>query len=180
MSDWIKVFGSGLIVGVINVLYHHFNSNKTGRIEYLEGQINNLYGPLYFYCSTNQVMFSISNKISSVLDSEGANLTSEEIEITISTMNNYADQISENNKKLSQILKDNLSYCDVSDWDMFQIFLVDALRSDVEKLNGKITLPIDVYKKVGGIHYTRTEINKYVESRYLDKKKKLAKLNKIN
>lgn len=180
MSDWIKILGSGLIVGIINVIYNHLNSRKTGRVEYLEEQINRLYGPLYFYCSTNQMMLSISNKISDNLSYEDENISSEEIENTIRTINKYANEINENNKSLSQTLKSNLSYCDISDWYVFQTILVDSFRSDVEKENGKISLPINVYKKVGDIFYTRSDINKHVESRYLEKKRKLAKLRNIS
>ncbi|EIC5077142.1 hypothetical protein AB6R08_004444 [Vibrio parahaemolyticus] len=178
MSDWINILGGGLVVRVLNLWYLSATQKKKSKIEALEKQISHLYGPLHLYCSTNEKLSNLSAKL---WETVGKYDLSEDAEDqTIEVLNRYGGKMEANNEDLVALLKSNLMYADPCDWHVLEVLLVDYTRACVELDAGKIKLDRKVYKDLGNIMFSRTEINQMVSDRYHEKKKRLSQLQGLS
>ncbi|HHF3262469.1 hypothetical protein NB502_03935 [Vibrio diabolicus] len=178
MSDWINILGGGLVVGVLNLFYLNHLQKKKSKIEALEKQISSLYGPLHFYCSTNEKLSKLKSKLWESIESLDYNESSQDKIIEV--MNLYSDEMYSNNEDLVALLKSNLMYADSCDWHVFEVLLVDNTRAKIELEAGKLKLHLNIYKELGDIMYSRSDINEIVGKRYYEKQKQLSRLQGLS
>ena len=58
----ISFFGGGLVAGILAWLRAAISERKSRQIDYLNNQIRNLYGPLFFFVSLNENLFKLNDK----------------------------------------------------------------------------------------------------------------------
>ena len=75
---------------------------------------------------------------------------------TIEIKNSYMSVVIENNGKILELLKNNYSYIDVSDIDVFKDFITDYTRFKKEITeSGSLKTPYRIYKRVGSISFMK-------------------------
>jgi len=127
----ISFMGGGVIAGLISWARIARSERETRKSDYIKSQLDNLYGPIYYYTSQNNELFRLSEKIMGAYTEEYSgrkwseepttqNNLKEETTQTIDISNRYIEIVTENNKKAVDIIQNNASFIDPEDNDIFQ------------------------------------------------------------
>ena len=183
----ISFLGGGVIAGLISWARISRTEREARKSEYIKSQVNNLYGPLYFFTSQNVQLLALSDDLMKAydveyidqdwaLDSETQEVANEESSATIDIANTYVRKIADNNTKIAELLQNNPQYIDPEDNDIFHKVVIDSLRNVVEKEeSGKMRTPHMVYKSIGNIFYLREEFKDIVIAKFNRKNEELKK-----
>lgn len=139
----ISFLGGGTVAGIINWVYSAKSASRTRIIEDLTRQLNFFYGPLFFFVSQNEDMFNLNSKFQEAYKIEytGKKWSQEEktqenlkkkTSSTLDIANEYIDIVKNNNEKILEILRNNYSFIDSDDVEVFQTFINDYVRMKTE------------------------------------------------
>ena len=167
MDDAIKTLitflGGGIIGAAIQWARAARSEREKRHSEYIYEQLQRLYGPLYFLTSINSNLLKLNNTILSAHKDhfdgnkwsnapETRKSLSKESEATINLANEYISEVVKNNKNIMDMLRDNYSFIDVDDINIFQEFIIDVLRMNKEVEEGRLKeMPFEIYKSLGDI-----------------------------
>ena len=185
----VSFLGGGVISAIITSLFNNHQININKKKDFLEQQLQKLYGPLYWLVSQTDKLFDLNNKIMKAYDGEYCDSNkkysqekqtqdalNQETSITINVANEYIAKVEENNKQMLVVLNDNYSYIDTDDIDFFQLFYEHKVRNEIEYgQDNKLKLPTSIYCKVGNVSFLKPEIIKRIKSKFLEKKGKLER-----
>ena len=144
--------GGGVVVGIFEWIRQISADKKARKYGNLNKQLINLYGPLYFFTSQNEVMFRLNGEFGEAhrIEYENTNWSSdkntresitEESRITIELGNAYIAVIIENNDKILELLRENYHFIHADDIKIFQEFITDYTRSKKE-INEQLFLQV--------------------------------------
>ena len=182
--------GGGLVLGILNWIRVALSEKKDLRIKELNEQIRNLYGPLYFFASQNDKCFRLNDSILKAYrieyveekysqDEHTQENLRKEATLTLDIANAYVSLVTQNNEKLIEILKNNYSYIDPEDTDVFQQFVVDHNRLKTERdESGRLKTSLEIYHHVGEISFMRPEFIRTVSAKFTAKKNEIDSLSR--
>lgn len=185
----ISFLGGGTVAGILNWLRSVSSEKKGRQAAYLSEQIQNLYGPLFFFTSQNEDMFNLNASFQTAYSAEYVNQkwsqdphTQESVRadtsITLDIANCYVSVVKANNDKIMELLTEKYSYIDPEDVETFKQFIVDYTRLKTEiNEEGTLETPFMVYKRIGDISFMRPEVIELVRRRFHEKKRQLAALH---
>ena len=174
----ISFLGGGVVVGIIEWIRQIAAEKEKRKFDYLNTQLINLYGPLYFFTSQNEVMFKLNGKFGEAykIEYEDVNWSNdkdtqeniaEECHKTIELQNSYTAVVVENNDKILELLRNNYQFIDISDIIIFQEFITDYTRFKKEITeSGLLKTPYRIYKRVGSISFMKQEFIIRVAERF--------------
>jgi hypothetical protein len=185
-SFWPAVLGGGATAGLISVWGNAWLERRRRRIELLDSQIRNLYGPLQFFVSGSQGVYRQASIIEQALHKEygGENAQkhppqrmSDEINAAISVNNEYFAVARENTQRIVDILTNNYPLIEPDDAEMFAQVRMHHLRHKTEfDDSGHLKLPLEVYAHVGDIYSLLPEFAELVNRRFKEKTAAFRKL----
>ena len=182
--------GGGVVVAIFDWIRINKAERVSRRLAELSNQIQKLYGPLYFFVSQNERCFELNKSIMDAYRKEYVEvkysddpLTQERLNhktsITLDLANAYVRLVTKNNERIIKILSDNYSYIDPDDADVFQQFVIDCNRLEIERdESAKLKTPHEIYDHVGEISFMRPNFLQCVKSKFTAKKKEIDTLNK--
>ena len=161
------IIGGGLVVAIFNSVREARSERRRRRVEYLQKQLGELYGPLHFFAKQNQELIKLHNQHGEAYEKEfietkwsGAWLKDEsgksEPEKAIDVRNEYAEAIRVNHGRMMEILEKNWGLVDAEDLDTFSQFMVDQARSRIEFDEKRVLkTPLGIFHRIGdGTAYT--------------------------
>ena len=178
--------GGGLVAGILAWVRTNRADRIGRRVAFLRAQIEHLYAPLHFFAAQNRSFFELNDKLNQAytaefVDKKWSNneATQESIrrqaDAALELANKYISLVTKNNDRILEILRDNFAYIDDDDVDTFRRFLVDYTRMRTElDPEARLKTPFLIYKHVGEISFMRPEFIEQVESKFREKRKKLA------
>jgi hypothetical protein len=182
--------GGGVIVAIFEAIRINKAEKLSRRLEILNNQIRSLYGPLYFFTSQNARCFELADSIQKAYQREyveqkfSQNPRTQEnvkrdVNTTLEIGNTYAGLITQNNERIIEILRDNYSFIDPDDQDVFQQFVLDfnRLRTEREE-SGKLKTPLQIYAYIGDISFMRADFIERVKTKFNAKKTEIDNLNR--
>lgn len=184
----VSFFGGGVISAGINWARAERADKKERNIKFLEDQLRNLYGPLYYFCSQSEICFELNKKFHDAYraefvtpawsNSEGTReRLNEQTSTTLNIANRYIQEVNLNNQKIKEILDNNYSHIDPDDIDIFMLFDEHFLRYKKEiEDQDKLTTPINIYERIGDISFLRPEFIERVKLKFKQKKSALDDL----
>ena len=177
--------GGGLVASLLDWFRANRLEKKIRKVTALQAQIQNLYGPLQFFTSQNESYLELNQKFLEAYrtEYEGKNWSQEattqkelERETTraLHIANVYLRMVTKNNENILEVLKNNYSYVDLEDIDVFGKLVVDytRLKTEFDK-SGHLNTPLRIYKHIGSISFMRPEFIKRVKEKFNSKKKQL-------
>ncbi len=182
--------GGGVVVAIFDWIRINKAEKLARRLEILNNQIRNLYGPLYFFSSQNSQCFALNDSILKAYNTEYVeqkwskdettreNLK-KETTLTLDIANAYVHLATTNNERILEILRDNYSLIDPEDEDIFQQFVMDYNRLKTERdQSGKIKTPLEIYMQVGEISFMRPAFIERVKNKFNAKKQEIEKMSR--
>ena len=179
--------GGGIVVGIMEWIRLNSVEKKARRFNDLNNQLINLYGPLYFFTSQNEMLFKLNEKYDDAYkieyeepnwsdDKETNERIMEECQKTIEIKNSYISLVTENNNKILELLKNNYQFIDTNDIKIFQEFITDYTRfkKEIEE-KGRLKTPFRIYKRIGSISYMKPELINCVAERFNSIKQEIKK-----
>ena len=190
MEILITIFGTGFIGSALLNLYV-INENKkltkNNRIfSNLQAQLHNLYAPLNFLVCENEKTIDLHNKYHKEYLARYENKnwsqnkgTQKAIHIEAQKMLEVANRliskyVVENNEKIISLIRENSSYIENDDIEIFNTFVehYKRLRTEYDEA-GKLIIPYEIYKKVGNVSYMLPDFIRRVKERYNQKRHKI-------
>jgi hypothetical protein len=177
--------GGGLVVGILDWLRSSISEKTSRRIQDLQDQIRHLYGPLYFFTSQNENLFKLNKNFNEAYTAEYSSkewsddehtqkTLDKETSNTLDIANEYIEIVKNNNEKVISILTEKYTFIDHEDVEVFQRFVVDHTRLKTEiSENGKRTIPLRIYRRIGDISIMRPEFMERVENKFHQKRNEL-------
>ena len=118
-----SLFGGGIIGAVINAAGTERARQKERKINFLDKQIRELYGPLYYFVSQAEKLFELNNKFHDAykeeyinkqysLDEHTQKILNDESDNTLNIANKYVSYVEDNNNKIKEIIDSNYSLID--------------------------------------------------------------------
>jgi len=190
---WESVFtvlGSGAVVALINWAQVGRSKKRDRKIDFLDKQIRDLYGPLYYFVSSSEKLLELNKRLHTAyekeyvdtrysLDGEVQKKINIEASATLEIGNNYIKGVEKNSKKIKEILDNCYSLIDPNDIEIFSLFHEHYTRFNVEIAGNRIsTMPLKIYEDMGKISFLRPEFIDRIKKQFLDKKGKLEKFVK--
>jgi hypothetical protein len=140
----VSFLGGGVVVAIFDWIRINKAEKRSRRLATLSDQLQNLYGPLYFFTSQNQRLFDLNDSILKAYqkeyveekwskDEHTQKKLKKNTTTTLDLANAYVALATENNDKIIEILKNNYSFIDTDDVDIFQQFVVDYTRLRTER-----------------------------------------------
>lgn len=184
----ISFLGGGVVAALFDLLRVSRSERKQRRIQRIQAQILNLYGPLQFFSSQNESYFELNKKFH---EAYGAEFTGKqwspdpttqknldpETAKTLELANTYVRMVTANNDNILAVLRDNYAYIDPDDVEIFRQFTVDYIRMKTERdRSGHLTTPLRIYDHVGEISFMRPEFIETVKRKFYAKKEELESL----
>ena len=176
--------GGGLVAGLLDWFRANRSEKNARKISGLQGQIQNLYGPLQFFASQNESYFELNNEFLKAYQAEyegkdwsqdettQKNLK-EETSTVLDIANDYIRLVTKNNESILEILRNNYSYIDPEDVAVFQQLIVDYTRLKTEwHENSGMKTPLRIYRHIGEISFMRPEFINRVKEKFNAKKEK--------
>lgn len=179
LSLTISFLGGGILVALINWSYAKRAAQKEREINFLDNQIRNLYGPLYFFVSQVEKLLELNSKFHSAYKEElvakewskdegTKKILDKETTTTLEIANKYVKYVENNNNKIKEILTNNYSYIDPDDVDIFVLFYEHYIRMNTEiNEEGRMVTPLRIYNHIGDISFLRPEFIKRVKDNFL-------------
>lgn len=181
-------FGGGLVVGLLNWLRANQAEKRRRKVSALQAKIQNLYGPLQFFASQNESYFELNAKFLGAYQAEyegkkwsrdeatQKNLKQETTQ-TLDIANAYIRLVIQNNESILEVLRNNYTYIDPGDVEVFRQFVVDYTRLKTEMdETSRLNTPLRIYEHIGNISFMRPEFIKRIKEKFNAKKKELDSL----
>jgi hypothetical protein len=190
MSLIVSFLGGGIVSAAINWVRSERADKKERKIKFLDDQLRNLYGPLYYFVSQSEKCFELNDRFHKAYNEEFIQekwskdaLTQERLCVragqTLELANQYIAEVKSNNHKIKEILDNNYSFIDPDDVDVFMFFNEHYLRFNKEiEESGKLMTPDGIYEKIGDISFLRPEFIERVKLKFKNKKSSLDELLK--
>jgi len=184
----VSFLGGGVVVSVIECIRQNRADRKERKVNYLDAQIRNLYGPLYYFVSQSDKLFELNKRFHEAYSKEFIGkkysrdkrtqaILKETSGKTLEIANTYIDEVEKNNEKIKEILDNNYSYIDPDDVDIFIKFYEHHIRLKKEKdEEGRISTPLLIYQEIGDISFLRPEFIKRVKAKFKQKKTELEEM----
>lgn len=182
--------GGGVVVAIFEWIRINKAEKISRRLSESNNQIQHLYGPLYFFTSQNEKCFKLNDAILKAYrkeyievefsrDSSTQENLRQERTLTLDIANAYVGLVTQNNEKIIEIIRDNYSYIDPEDADIFQQFVIDYTRLKTERdESGTLKIPLEIYEHVGEICFMRPDFIQRVKTKFTAKKKEIESLGK--
>lgn len=182
--------GGGIVVAIFDWIRINKAEKLQRRLEILNNQIRNLYGPLYFFTSQNEKCFALNDSILKAYDKEYVeqqwsqdDITSANLKknttLTLDVANAYVHLATANNDRIFEILSEHYSLIDPDDQDVFQQFVMDYNRLKTERDDtGTIKMPFEIYKHLGSISFMRPTFIERVKTKFNAKKQQIEEINR--
>jgi hypothetical protein len=180
--------GGGFVVGILDWFKSHYSEKKARKVSALQAQIQNLYAPLQFFSSQNEIYFDRNKKIIEAYRAEYEGKNWSHNERTQSSLeketthvfdraNAYIEEITGNNENIIKILRDNYAYIDPEDIEVFTEFMTDYARWKIEvKEACQAKIPFRIQEHLGELYFMRPEFINRVKQKFNAKKKALDSL----
>lgn len=186
-----SLVGGGLGVALLNWWRTSKSETKRRQIQFLDTQIRELYGPLYFLASQSERLIELNCKMQKAYKVEyiepnfsnsdnTKKVLDEETEKTLDISNEYIENVTTNNQKMQDIVNSHSSLMDPSDIDVFLLFFEHKTRHDIEfRANGELETPMRIYQHLGDVSLLRPEVIDMIKTQFKSKKSKLEYLLKL-
>jgi hypothetical protein len=186
----VSFLGGGIISALINWIRIEKAEKKERKIEFLEKQIQKLYGPLYYLILQNEKLFELNDKLDKAYDKEyiekqwslekdTQNAIGQEASQTIGIKNEYIEIVTKNNIKIRELLDQQYVFIDQNDIETAMLFFEHHIRLTTETdEKGKLKIPLNIYNHVGNISFLRPEVINRFKEKFSNKKVELDKLLK--
>ena len=186
---FLAVLSSGVTATIMEHFFNNRRDEQNRKLEFLEKQLTNLYGPLYWLISQSEKLFELQGKVMKAYDEEYCDSSKkysqekqtqdalkQETSITIEVANDYVVKVEENNKQMMVVLNNNYSYIDTDDIELFQLFYEHKVRNETEYgQERRLKLPTSIYRKIGNVSFLKQEVIDRIKNKFLDKKEKLER-----
>lgn len=184
----VSFLGGGIVSAAINWARSERADKKERKIKFLNDQLRNLYGPLYYFVSQSEKCFELNDRFHKAYNEEFIQekwskdeLTRERLRTravqTIDLANQYIAEVKSNNQKIKEILDNSYSLIDPDDIDVFMLFNEHYLRFNKEiEESGKLITPDGIYERIGDISFLRPEFMERVKLKFRNKKNELEGL----
>jgi len=183
----VSLLGGGLVVAILNWVRVVLADRVSRHADFLDKQLHNLYGPLYFFAGLNQKLQELDGKLHTAYDEEycGKNWSDDEgtqksldeqTTATIDVGNQYTQLIQDNNDGMVAVLKEHFALIDHEDSEMFQEFVLASVRHKVEFGTGKLALPLHVYRHLGDVVFYSPDWVSRINDRFEGKTNELKRL----
>ena len=176
--DLIIAFtGGGLLAALLSWARTERSENRRRTHELAQLRLERVYGPLYFLTERNINLIAHVQKIHDTTQTELSgkpwakdegtqSRVTESIMQTINIANGYVSEIRKNNSEICKVLGHHYSYIFQDDSELFQRFVLDNTRLEMEHPEGSgPAMPFEVAKKLGLMRFIHPEINDLVRSR---------------
>jgi hypothetical protein len=184
---FVGFLGGGLIGAILNWLHNALNLRITRQSDYLSRQLNDLYGPLYFFASQNEKLHDLTVTMNAAYtkeycdkewstDKSTTDSLSKETTATIDISNEYTQVMCRNNEKMAEILTKNYALIDQDDSALFQEIVLLSLRNRIEFGSGTLAVPPRIYEHMGNISFYRSDWATRIRDRFREKSTALADL----
>jgi hypothetical protein len=96
---------------------------------------------------------------------------------TLDIANTYIRIVTQNNERILDVLRNNYSYIDPDDVEVFRQLVIDytRLKTEVDE-SGRLNTPLEIYEHIGEISFMRPEFITRVKEKFNSKKKELESL----
>lgn len=191
-TNLINVFFGGLfggfVVALVNWLREYLIKKKERKISNLQSKIQNLYGPLQYFASQNESYLELNKKFQEAYQVEyeerkwsqrerTQEILKQEATKTLEIGNTYIKMVTKNNENILEILRNNYSYIDADDVEIFRQLTVDYTRLKTEiNESGALETPFLIYKHIGSIAFMRPDFIERVKDKFHSKKAELDSL----
>jgi hypothetical protein len=177
----ISFLGGGILVAFINWARMARFEKAARRHDFLKAQVTKVYGPLYFFSSLTEGLFTLNDKFHKAYtehfvnqewsdDAHTQQTLQKEADATLQLANYYVGMVRDNNAKIVGVLRENYAFVDPEDTEVFQRFVIDYLRMEKEvQSKNPLKTPFEVYRKVGEISFSRKEFLDLVKKRFSEK-----------
>lgn len=187
----VELLLAGLTGGIgakASELWFSFRKQKQHE---LNEQLEQAYGPLYFWVSLNESLFQLNNKIRGEYgeyfahewsdDEQTQNELRVHADAMINLGNEYIYQIVENNKQVLNILERSWHNIDQDDMPILLQFQTDWVRyqTEIKEQKGK-NIPYLVKVKLGNISFMSPILIDRIKFKYENKRTRLQELSKLN
>lgn len=185
----VSFLGGGILGALINWARAERSEKKDRQINFLDRQIRELYGPLYYFVTQAEKLFDLNDRLHKALEKahksdvpfsrdEGTQrILAEETDTTLSIANAYISYVESNNAKIKDVLDKNYPLIDPEDIEILLLFFEHYIRISTERDDmGKLKTPLTVYEDMGDISFLRPEFINRVKEKFFNKKKALKKL----
>jgi hypothetical protein len=187
------IVSGGLIAAAIAALVSLTVSSRATRteregrrVEFVRMQLQELYGPLQFFCQSNAILFGLSKDTNKIYHAEFVEkewsaqaLTQErkskQAAETLEVANHYIERVKANNEYIFTLFEQKFGYIDPPDIEFFAQFFTDYTRLQVEQSTSGNT-PFMLYEKLGPISFMRPEFIETVDVRFHNKRAQLESL----
>lgn len=175
--EFLLVFlGSGLGGAAVSWVKEIIIDRDNRRLEFTLAQLQHLYGPLYFFVLQNKEILKHTGKIqegyqSLYLEPQGSNdepqteESSEQLN-TIEMQNRYTDMVTANSKTMVELLRNQSAYIDPDDAEVFQLFVIEYLRYEVEFGPNKSSIPWRMVDHLGAVFFMRPDFATRVNEKF--------------
>lgn len=182
----MSLIGGGLVLAVVNWVKEVRSERRKREIDYLQDQLNKLYGPLHCLSAQNQETLKRAEKLQMALNPSMKAESPEqrippargaEADKIIDLSNAYSAKFKENNARIRQLLDANWSLIDVDDVEQFLGFLADCARMQVEvdEMHAE-GIAFRVTQQLGDIYYVRPGFVERVTAQWNAKRERLGEL----
>lgn len=182
----LSFLGGGFAVAVGNWVNSSVGARRQREIDSLKGQLQSLYGPLFFFTQQNEKLFALCGAFNAAYTAEfvGQNWSQDErtqatvcadAETTIELSNQYIQRVVENNSRVMKILEEGWHLADSEDIEELSQFQVDFTRFKIE-VEGKLKTPHAIYKAIGDVSYMRPSMIELVNRKVHIKEERLREL----
>lgn len=182
----MSFLGGGFAVAIGNWVHATIAAHKQREVEYLKGQLQSLYGPLFFFTQQNEKLFALCGQFNGAYTNEfvAKNWSQDEktqssvrkdAETTIEISNEYIRRVVSNNERVMEILEKGWHFIDGDDIEELAQFQVDFTRFKIE-VDGALKTPYFIYKAVGDVSYMRPSMIECVQNKVQTKEARLREL----
>ena len=182
----MSFLGGGFAVAAGNWVNSAAAARKQREVDHLKGQLQALYGPLFFFTEQNEKLFALCGKFNDAYTAEfvskswGKNEHTQasvrkDAETTIEISNQYIRRVVANNERVMEVLEKGWHLIDAEDIEEFAQFQVDFTRFKTE-VDGTLKPPYAIYRAVGDVSYMRPSMIELVKKNAQAKQARLREL----
>jgi len=186
MSLIVALLGGGIVSALINWMRANNSENRQQKTQFLNTQIQLLYGPLYYLTSQTKAIYKLCDEIleggvdlyESLESSKNSSLPKKMTDVTMIYLR-YFELYEKLNDEIKNILDRNNSHGDPDDNEVFIKFSLNYLRTKEEiTLLIKHPIPKEIYDNIGKTLEIDSEFIKTIKTKYYQKKEELLILTR--
>ncbi len=186
----VSFLGGGILGALLNWVRAERAEKKERKIRFLDDQIRELYGPLYYFISQSEKLFELNKRFHDAYNEEYVKkkystaeytrkILEKETKETLDLANKYIANVESNNLRIKEILDKNYSLIDPDDIELLLLFYEHHIRLVTERdSDGRIKTPFMIYRHIGDISFLPLEVVERVKGKFLNKKEELDNLLK--